>query len=100
MLHWELKILFSILSCSATEQWGRAVLPIDGSTHAVPLPIMINNVFVALVSMLSSDVPDIVMTPYWTNTDANNIYITTDYEIGHSYYGNGQNIVAWILLSE
>ena len=61
---------------------------------------MVNNVFVALVSMLSSDVPDIVMTPYWTNTDANNIYITTDYEIGHSYSGNGQNIVAWILLSE
>ena len=49
--------------------------------------------------MLSTDVPDIVLAPYWTNADATNIYITTDYEIGHAYAGNGQNMVAWVLIS-
>lgn len=81
-------------------QWGRVGLPIDGGSHAVPLQIMVNKIFVALVSMVSPDVPDIVMAPYWTNADANNIYITTDYETGHSYSGQGQNVVAWILISE
>lgn len=89
----------SMLS-SAIEQWGRVGLPIDGGSHAVPLQIMVNKIFVALVSMVSPDVPDIVMAPYWTNADANNIYITTDYETGHSYSGQGQNVVAWILISE
>ena len=82
------------------KQWGRVGLPIDGGSHAVPLQIMVNKIFVALVSMVSPDVPDIVMAPYWTNADANNIYITTDYETGHSYSGQGQNVVAWILISE
>ena len=89
----------SMLS-SAIEQWGRVGLPIDGGSHAVPLQIMVNKIFVALVSMVSPDVPDIVMAPYWTTADANNIYITTDYETGHSYSGQGQNVVAWILISE
>ena len=59
----------------------------------------VSNICVGLVSMLSVDVPDIVLAPYWTNADATNIYITTDYEIGHSYAGNGQNVVAWVLIS-
>ena len=80
-------------------QWGRAVLPIDGKAHTVPLPTMVDKIGVGLVSMLSPDVPDIVMAPYWTNADATNIYITTDYETGHSYNGTGQNIVAWVLIS-
>lgn len=80
-------------------QWGRAVLPIDGKTHAVPLPTTVSKVCAAVVSMLSEDVPDIILAPYWTNADAANIYITTDYEIGHSYAGTGQNVVAWVLIS-
>lgn len=74
-------------------------MPIDGKTHAVPLPIMVSKICVAVVSMLSPDVPEIVLAPYWTNADATNIYITTDYEIGHSYTGNGNNLVAWVLIS-
>lgn len=81
-------------------QWGRAVLPIDGNTHAVPLPTTVSKVCAAVVSMLSEDVPDIILAPYWTNADATNIYITTDYEIGHSYAGTGQNVVAWVLFSK
>lgn len=80
-------------------QWGRVGLPIDGNTHAVPLPMTVSKPCVAVVSMLSPDVPDIVLAPYWTNCDGNNIYITTDYEIGHSYAGTGKNIVAWVLIS-
>ena len=81
------------------KQWGRAVLPIDGKTHAVPLPTTVSKPCVAVVSMLTQDIPDIVLSPYWTNADDNNIYITTDYEIGHSYAGTGENIVAWVLIS-
>lgn len=80
-------------------QWGRAVLPIDGKTHAVPLPTTVSKVCAAVVSMLSEDVPDIILVPYWTNADTANIYITTDYEIGHAYAGTGQNVVAWVLIS-
>ena len=80
-------------------QWGRAVLPIDGNTHAVPLTMTVSKICVAVVSMLTPDIPDIVLAPYWTNADGNNIYITTDYEIGHSYEGTGKNIVAWVLIS-
>ena len=82
-----------------SRQWGRVELPIDGNTHAVPLPMTVSKPCVAVVSMLSPDVPEIVLAPYWTNCDSNNIYITTDYEIGHSYAGTGKNIVAWVLIS-
>lgn len=75
-------------------------MPIDARTYTVPLPITVSKICVGLVSMLSADVPDIVAAPYWTDADANNIYITIDYEIGHSYAGNGRNgIVAWVLIS-
>lgn len=37
MLHWELKILFSILSCSATEQWGSATISNNQTTVYLPL---------------------------------------------------------------
>ena len=80
-------------------QWGREIFPIDGRTHAVPLLMTVSKICVGLVSMLSTDVPDIVLAPYWTNADATNIYITTDYEIGHAYAGDGQNVVAWVLIS-
>ena len=60
---------------------------------------MVDKPCVGLVSMFSVDVPDVVLAPYWTYADANNIYITTDYETGHSYDGTGQSIVAWFLIS-
>lgn len=75
------------------------MLPIDGATHTVPLLIAIKSALVAQVSMLSADVRNIIVCPYWTNTDATNIYITTDYEIGQGYTGNGNNIVAWVLIA-
>lgn len=93
---YHLAFIFFLL---VNKQWGRAILPIDGRTHTVPLPMTVSKICVGIVSMLSSDVPDIVLAPYWTNADTTNIYITTDYEIGHSYNGNGNNIVAWVLIS-
>lgn len=42
MLHWELKILFSILSCSATEQWGAAPWVTSYTAQAI-FPISFSN---------------------------------------------------------
>ena len=87
------------LSQLANKQWGTVTLPIDGLTHAVTLPIEINFALIAQVSMLSADVSDIVLCPYWAGCTTTQINICTDYEIGHNYAGNGENKVAWLLLS-
>lgn len=80
-------------------QWGANTLAIDGGTHNITLPISISFALCAQVTMLTADIPDIVMCPYWTGCTTTTINITTDYETGHSYAGNGSNRVSWLLVA-
>ena len=82
-----------------SKQWGTNALAIDGCTHSITLPIDISYAICAQVTMRTTDVPDIVLCPYWTGCTTTTINITTDYEIGHSYTGNGKNQVSWLLVA-
>lgn len=80
-------------------QWGTNTLAIDGGTHSITLPIAISSALCAQVTMLTTDIPDIVLCPYWAGCTTTTINITTDYETGHSYAGNGSNRVSWLLVA-
>ena len=80
-------------------QWGTNTLAIDGGTHNITLPLSISVALCAQVTMLTADIPDIVLCPYWTGCTTTTINITTDYETGHSYAGNGSNRVSWLLVA-
>lgn len=80
-------------------QWGTNALAIDGGIHSITLPIAISYAICAQVTMLTIDVPDIVLCPYWTGCTTTTIKITTDYETGHSYTGTGENQVSWLLVA-
>ena len=92
-------ICFGSLFGGLIIQWGTNTLAIDGGTHSITLPIAISYAVCAQVTMLTNDVPDIVLCPYWTGCTTTIINITTDYETGHSYAGNGSNRVSWLLVA-
>lgn len=97
----ELQIYWEIhgLSQLESKQWGTNTLAIDGGTHNITLPISISSALCAQVTMFTTDIPDIVLCPYWTGCTTTTINITTDYETGHSYAGNGSNRVSWLLVA-
>ena len=80
-------------------QWGTASLPINGATHSITLPIKINFAINGQCTMLTADVPDIVLCPYYVGCTTTTFMIATDYETGKGYSGNGTNNICWFLIA-
>jgi hypothetical protein len=80
-------------------QWGSTVLTVDGNKHSIQLPIPINYAIAAQVTVRSLDFNGFVVCPYWSECTKTTINITTDYEIGQGYGGNGQTVFCWLLIA-
>lgn len=83
-----------------TLQWGTyQSMPVDAAIRTVPFAITMPGYVWSNATINSGDVPDIVITPYIQNADANGLKILIDYETGHSYTpGTAVSNVLWIAI--
>ena len=83
-----------------TEQWGTyQSMPVDAAIRTVPFAITMPGYVWSNATINSGDVPDIVITPYIQNADANGLKILIDYETGHQYTpGTAVSNVLWIAI--
>lgn len=74
-------------------------MPVDAAIRTVPFAITMPGYVWSNATINSGDVPDIVITPYIQNADANGLKILIDYETGHSYMpGTAVSNVLWIAI--
>lgn len=81
-------------------QWGTyQSMPVDAAIRTVPFAITMPGYVWSNATINSGDVPDIVITPYIQNADANSLKILIDYETGHQYTpGTAISNVLWIAI--
>ncbi|PAV38004.1 hypothetical protein CJ260_11495 [Megasphaera sp. ASD88] len=81
-------------------QWGTyQSMPVDAAIRTVPFAITMPGYVWSNATINSGDVPDIVITPYIQNADANGLKILIDYETGHQYTpGTAVSNVLWIAI--